>query len=76
MVRISDQDASWTPPCGGVPGMFNWEETGGQPQNTLEELHIASVWEQPRFPQDKLEDMVRNEDIWAATKSMPTKTEQ
>ncbi len=29
VVRASDQDASWAPSFGGVPGMSNWQETPG-----------------------------------------------
>lgn len=36
MVQASDSDASWTPPCGGVPGPSNWEVATGQSENILE----------------------------------------
>ena len=51
MVRASGEDASWTPPSGGLSGMSYREETSGQTQDTLEGLHLpvglGTPWDPP-----------------------------
>uniref|UniRef100_A0A8C6MJY5 Reverse transcriptase domain-containing protein n=1 Tax=Nothobranchius furzeri TaxID=105023 RepID=A0A8C6MJY5_NOTFU len=41
-LRLFGQDASWTPPWGGVSGMSCRQETPGLTQDTLERLHLQS----------------------------------
>ena len=48
MVRASSEDASRTPPCGGVSGMSNREETSGPTQDTLEGLYLSAGLGTPR----------------------------
>uniref|UniRef100_A0A8C6MEL8 Leukocyte receptor cluster (LRC) member 9 n=1 Tax=Nothobranchius furzeri TaxID=105023 RepID=A0A8C6MEL8_NOTFU len=42
VVWASGQDASWTPPWGGVSGMSCRQEAPGSTQDTLERLHLQS----------------------------------
>ncbi len=36
------KDASWSPPCGGVPSTSNWEETPRQTQVQVERLYLCT----------------------------------
>ena len=42
VVRASSEDASWTPPQGGVPGMSSWEEAAGKTQDQVAGLHLRT----------------------------------
>ncbi len=64
MVWASGKDASWSPPCGGVPGMSNWEEALGQTRSRWRDHISALTWEHLRIPQSELVDVAREREIW------------
>lgn len=49
--------------------MSKWEDTQGQTQDTLEELHI-SFWECLGIPQGELEGITLVQDVWFSSLSL------
>lgn len=49
VVWASIMEVSWTPLCGRVFGMSNWEEGPGQTPDTLERLHLSVGLGMPQY---------------------------
>ena len=55
MVRISVQEASWTPPLASFLGMSNQAEPQDQTLVTLERFHLFAGLRPPRYVSEELE---------------------
>lgn len=60
MLRAFDQGTSQTPHFAGFLDTTNWEDT----QNPLEGLYISFGLRRPQYPQEELESIAREKDIW------------
>lgn len=62
VVRASVSDASWTPPWGGVSGLFHRDEAPGKTQDTLEKLHLSAGLGAPWDPTGGARESVQGEE--------------
>lgn len=66
MVWASGKDAFWTPSGGGVPAC----PSGKRPQGKHRDYIFQQAWKHLWIPQDELEELAREKDIWVSLLSL------
>ena len=66
VARASDQDASWTPPWGGVLGTSQWEKGRGRPRTRRRDYVSRLAWERLGVPQEELVEVAGKMEVWAS----------